>query len=130
MWWNLNTQLTFSQWYICRKRKCIFIRHISMFVERLQVWRVIHQHPQIVLCRAVSQSVHPPASTNTALTQVQHLPLGLVEPREIPLGPLLELVWVSLDDIPAFMCVNCTIQHDVIHDFAEDELSPFIYVAN
>lgn len=36
-----------------------------------------------------------------ALTQVQDLVLGLVEPHEICMDPLLKLVQVALDSIPS-----------------------------
>ncbi|KAF4804270.1 hypothetical protein TURU_009302 [Turdus rufiventris] len=65
-----------------------------------------------------------------ALTQVQDLVLSPVEPHEIAMGPLLELVQVPLDGIPSFMSVNSTTQLGVICKFAEGALNPFVYVLN
>ncbi|RMC13383.1 hypothetical protein DUI87_10918 [Hirundo rustica rustica] len=66
----------------------------------------------------------------TALTQVQHLALGLVEPCEIPTGPVLELVQVPVDAILSFRCVSHTIQLDVICKCAEGAPDPFVSVIN
>jgi len=49
-----------------------------------------------------------------ASTQVQDLALGLAEPDEVHTGSPLQLVQVSLDGIPSFWRVNCTIQLGVI----------------
>ncbi|KAK4816395.1 hypothetical protein QYF61_016712 [Mycteria americana] len=54
-----------------------------------------------------------------APTQVQDLVLGLVEPHEVHMGPLLKLVQVPLDDIPSLRYVNNTTQIGVIFKFAE-----------
>jgi len=50
------------------------------------------------------------------------LALGLVEPREVHTGPLLEVVQVPLDGTPSFRCVNCTTQLGVISKLAEGAL--------
>ncbi|TRZ09630.1 hypothetical protein HGM15179_017476 [Zosterops borbonicus] len=61
---------------------------------------------------------------------VQHLALGLVKSHEIPMGPLLELVQVPLNDILSFRCVSCTIQLDAICRFVEGALDPSALVTN
>jgi len=43
-----------------------------------------------------------------ALTRVQDLALGLVEPHEVHACPFLELAHVPLDGILSFWLVNCT----------------------
>ncbi|KAK4810611.1 hypothetical protein QYF61_007348 [Mycteria americana] len=73
--------------------ECTLLAHVQLF---------IHQYPQVLLCRAalnpfIAQAVLIPG---VALTQVQDLALGLVEPHEIHMGPLLELAQVPLDGIP------------------------------
>ncbi|KAK4816210.1 hypothetical protein QYF61_013448, partial [Mycteria americana] len=77
-----------------------------------------------------SQSFHLPACTDTrgCLTQVQYLALGLVEPHEVYMGPLLELVQVPLDGIPLLRCVNLTTQLGVICKLADSALDPTVYV--
>lgn len=45
-----------------------------------------------------------------APTQVQRLALGLVEPHDVSMGPLLELVQIRVDGIPSLRCGNCTTQ--------------------
>jgi len=42
-------------------------------------------------------------------TQVQDLALGLIEPHEVHIGPLLELVQFPLDGIPSLRRVDRTI---------------------
>jgi len=88
----------------------------------------IHQYPQVLLLRAalnpfVSQSI---LILKTALTQVQDLAHGLVEPYEFHTGPLLELVRVPLDSILSLRCVNYTTQLGVICRFAEGALDPTV----
>jgi len=54
-----------------------------------------------------------------AVTHLQDLSLGLVEPHEVHIGPLLELVNVSLDGILSIWCVHCTTKLGVICKVAE-----------
>ncbi|KAK4807078.1 hypothetical protein QYF61_018419 [Mycteria americana] len=65
-----------------------------------------------------------------ALTQVQDLALGLVEPHESHMGPLLEIVQVPLDDIPSLSQISCTTQLGVICKLAEGALNPTVYVTD
>jgi len=63
----------------------------------------IPHHPQVLILRAalnpfIAQLV---LIAGVALTQVQDLALGLVEPHEVHTGPLLKLVQVPLDGIPS-----------------------------
>jgi len=53
---------------------------------------------------------------------VQDLALGLVEPHEVHVGPLLQLVQVPLDGILSFWCVIYTTQLGVICKLAEGAL--------
>ena len=64
-----------------------------------------------------------------APTQVQDLALGLVEPPEVHMGPLLQLIQVPLDGIPSW-CVSCTTQLGVICNLAEGALNPTVYVTD
>ncbi|KAK4818642.1 hypothetical protein QYF61_016613 [Mycteria americana] len=57
-----------------------------------------------------------------ALTQVQDPALGLVEPHEVHMSPLLELVQVPLDGILSLRRVNGTTQLGVICKLAEGAL--------
>jgi len=72
-----------------------------------------------------SQSVHIPG---VALTRVQHIALGLVDPSWVYLDPTFKLVKVPLDGIPSICCINCTTQLGVVFKFAEGALDPIIYV--
>jgi len=58
-----------------------------------------------------------------APTQVQHPALGLVELHEVHTGPLLELVYVSLDDIQSLRHVDCTTQLGLICKLLESALN-------
>ncbi|KAK4816777.1 hypothetical protein QYF61_022889 [Mycteria americana] len=84
----------------------------------------IHQYPQVLLCRAALSLFipQPLLILGVAPTQVQDPALGLVEPHEVHIGPLLELVQVPLDSILSLRCVNCTTQLGVICKLAEGAL--------
>lgn len=56
--------------------------------------------------------------------QVKDVTIELIETHEIHLGPLLEPVCVSLDDIPSLWYVSCTMQLGVILKVAEGALDP------
>ncbi|KAK4824658.1 hypothetical protein QYF61_017031 [Mycteria americana] len=85
----------------------------------------IHQYPQVLFRRAALDHIipQPVLKLRIALTQVQDLALGLVEPQEVHTGPLLQLVQVCLDGIPSFYRVNCTTQLGVICKLAEGALN-------
>ena len=93
------------------------------FLAHVQL--AIHQYPQVLLSRAVIYPFFPQLalSVGAATTQVQDLALGFVEPQEGLLGPLIEFVWISLDNNLSLMCVNCTTQLDIILKLSENALS-------
>ncbi|KAK4822945.1 hypothetical protein QYF61_023445 [Mycteria americana] len=97
------------------------LAHVQLFT---------HQYPQVLLSRAALNPLipQPVLIPGVALTQVQDLALGLVEPHEVHTGPLLQLVQVPLDDIPSFRHVNCTTQLGVICKLAEGALDPTLYI--
>ncbi|KAK4827038.1 hypothetical protein QYF61_013222 [Mycteria americana] len=72
--------------------------------------------------------LQPVLIPGVAPTHVQDLALGLVEPHEVHMGPLLEFAQVPLDGIPSLRCVNCTTQLGVVHKLAEGALDPTVYV--
>ncbi|KAK4810846.1 hypothetical protein QYF61_008818 [Mycteria americana] len=90
----------------------------------------IHQYPQVLLLRAALNPFipQPVLVPGVALTQVQDLALGKVEPHEVHMGPLLELVQVPLNGIPSFWRVNSTTQLGVICKLAEGALDPTVNV--
>ncbi|KAK4828118.1 hypothetical protein QYF61_023916 [Mycteria americana] len=97
------------------------LAHIQLF---------IHQYPQVLLHRdALKPFISQPVLIlGVALTQVQDLALGLVEPHEVHMGPLFKLVQVPLDGIPSLGHVNHTIQLGVVCKLAEGALDPTVYV--
>ncbi|KAK4830181.1 hypothetical protein QYF61_008972 [Mycteria americana] len=103
--------------------ECTLSAHVQLF---------IHQYPQVLLHRAalnpfISQPVLIPG---VALTQVQDPALGLVEPHEVPIDPLLQLVQVPLDGIPSLRRVNHTTQLGVICKLAEGAFDPTVHVTD
>ncbi|KAK4806164.1 hypothetical protein QYF61_001087 [Mycteria americana] len=62
----------------------------------------VNQHPQVLLCQAAFQPLFPKpvALHGVAVTQVQDLALGLVEPHTIGLGPSIQPVQVPLQSLP------------------------------
>ncbi|XP_047908873.2 multivesicular body subunit 12B isoform X1 [Anser cygnoides] len=88
------------------------------------------QDPQVLLRRAAlkfffSQSIQIPG---IAPAQVQHLALGLVEPHEVLMGPLLQPARVPLDAIASLCCIDCTAQLGVICGLAEGALDSVVCV--
>jgi len=99
------------------------VAHVQLF---------IHQYPQVLLSKAALNTFisQPVLIAEVALTQVQDLALGLVEPHEVHTGPLLELVQVPLDGILSFWCVNCTTQFGVVCKLAEGALDLAVYLTD
>ena len=91
----------------------------------------IHQYPQVLFSRAVLPPYIPQLVliARVATTQMQALALGFVEPHEVLLGPLHELVRVSLDGILSLKCVNNT-QLGVTCKPAEGAFDPVIIVTH
>jgi len=69
----------------------------------------IYQYPQVLFGRVVLYSyiLQLVLTVGIAMTQVQSLALGFVQPRDVLLAPLLKPVSVSLDG-PSLRCVNRT----------------------
>ncbi|GAB0179940.1 hypothetical protein GRJ2_000459300 [Grus japonensis] len=61
-----------------------------------------------------------------APTHVQDPALGLVEPHEVHVGPLLKLVLALLDGILSLWCVDSTTQLGVVCKLAEGALDPMM----
>ena len=79
-------------------------------------------------CREESGGFTPVLVPGVALTQVHDLALGPVEPHEVHMGPLLELVQVLLDGIPSLGHVDCTTPLVVTCRLAVGALNPAVYV--
>ncbi|KAK4830254.1 hypothetical protein QYF61_009321 [Mycteria americana] len=101
--------------------KRTLLAHVQLF---------IHQYPQVLLCKADLNPFipQPVLISEVALTQLQDPALGLAEPHEVHMGPLLQLVQVPLDGIPSLRRVTCTTQLGVICKLAEGALNPTVYV--
>ncbi|KAK4812272.1 LOW QUALITY PROTEIN: hypothetical protein QYF61_012947, partial [Mycteria americana] len=87
--------------------------HVQLFV---------HQYPEVLFCRAALDHIIRQPVLIPGLAPTQDPALGLVEPHEVHTAPLLQLVQVSVDDIPSFWRVNCTTQLGVICRLAEGAL--------
>ncbi|KAK4824277.1 hypothetical protein QYF61_012837 [Mycteria americana] len=96
----------------------------------VHVWLFIYQYPQVLLGRAALNPFipQPVLIAGVAPTQVQDLVLGLVEPHEVHIVPLLQLVQVLLDGILSLRHVNRTTQLGVICKLAEGALNPTVCV--
>ncbi|KAK4830062.1 hypothetical protein QYF61_008400 [Mycteria americana] len=101
--------------------KCTLLAHVQLF---------IHQYPQVLLLRAALNPLitQPVLRLGVALTHVQDLALGLVDPHEVHMGPLLQLVQVPLDGIPSLRHANCATQLGVICKLAEGALDATVHV--
>jgi len=70
------------------------VAHVQLF---------IHRYPQVLLRAVLNPFIPQPVLiAGVALTQMQDLAYGPVEPHEVHTSPLLKLVQVSLDGIPSF----------------------------
>ena len=100
----------------------------SSLLGRIQF--LINHHPQVLLLRAALNpfSTQPLFVIGIALTHVQDLALGLVEPHAVHAGPLLKPVKVPLDGIPSLQRINHTTELGVICKLADGVLSPTVYV--
>ena len=92
----------------------------------------IHQYPQALLSRAALNPfiLQPVLIPGVASTHVQDLALGLVEPHEVHMDPLLELGQVPLHGIPPLRHVDRTAQLGVICKLAEGAPDPAVYVTD
>ncbi|KAK4815928.1 hypothetical protein QYF61_010185, partial [Mycteria americana] len=99
--------------------ECTLSAHVQLF---------IHQYPQLLLCRtALNPFVPQPVLIPGVVpTLVQDAALGLVEPHEVHMGPLLKLLQVPLDGIPS-LSQN---QDSVICKCAEDALNLTVYIVD
>ncbi|PKU35584.1 nipped-bhypothetical protein [Limosa lapponica baueri] len=90
----------------------------------------IHQYPEVLLIRAALNPFipQPVLILGIAPTQAQDPILGLVEPHEVHMAPLLKLVQVPLDGIPSLRHVNHTTQLGVNHKLAEGALDPIGWI--
>jgi len=86
--------------------ECTWLGHAQLF---------IHQYPQVLLGRAALNpfTPQPVVIPGVALTQVQDLAFGLVEPHEVHTGLILEVVQVPLEGIP--LCSHLTTRLDIEH---------------
>jgi len=98
------------------------VAHFQLFTQ---------QHPQVLLGRAALNPFipQPALMVGVALSQVQDLALGLVEPHEVHTGPPLQLVQVPLDGILSW-CVKCTTQVGIICKPAEGALDLAVYLCH
>ncbi|KAJ7419258.1 microtubule associated tumor suppressor candidate 2 [Pitangus sulphuratus] len=87
---------------------------------------LIHQYPQVFLLRAALNPFipQPVLIPGAAPIQVQHLALGLIEPHDFLMDPLLKPVKVPLDGIPSLRCINCITQLGVTCKLVEDAPDP------
>jgi len=82
---------------------------------------VIHQDPQVLLCRTPLQQVIP----SLALMHVVILPscknstLAIIKPHHVPPCPTLQSVQILLNDSTAFWCVSQSSQLCIISKLAD-----------
>ncbi|KAK4831895.1 hypothetical protein QYF61_020042 [Mycteria americana] len=74
----------------------VFLGHLGTLLAHIQP--AVNQHPQVLLCLAAFQPLFPKpvALHGVAVSQVQDLALGLVEPHTIGLSPWIRPVQIPL----------------------------------
>ncbi|KAK4818988.1 hypothetical protein QYF61_022819 [Mycteria americana] len=97
-----------------------FLGHLGTLLAHIQV--AVDQHPQVLLCLAAFQPLFPKPVVlhGVAMTQVQDLALGLVEPHTIDLGPSIQPVHIPLQRLPTLP----TLQLGVVCKLTEGALNP------
>ncbi|KAK4824075.1 hypothetical protein QYF61_010586, partial [Mycteria americana] len=105
-----------------------FLGHLGTLLAHIQV--AVNQHPQVLFRQAAFQPLFPKpvALHGVAVTQVQDLALGLVEPHTIDLGPSIQPVQVPLQSLPTLQQINTPTQLGVICKLTEGALDPFVQI--
>ncbi|KAK4823028.1 hypothetical protein QYF61_024830 [Mycteria americana] len=105
-----------------------FLGHLGTLLAHIQL--AVNQHPQVLFCQAAFQPLFPKpvALHGVAVTQVQDLALGLVEPHTIELGPSIQPVQVPLQSLPTLKQINTPAQLGVICKLTEGALDPFVQI--
>ncbi|KAK4819628.1 hypothetical protein QYF61_008848 [Mycteria americana] len=105
-----------------------FLGHLGTLLAHIQL--AVNQHPQVLFRWAASQPLFPKpvALHGVAVTQVQDLALGLVEPRTIDLGPSIQPVQVPLQSLPPLQQINTPTQLGVTCKLTEDALDPLVQI--
>ncbi|KAK4832371.1 hypothetical protein QYF61_022226 [Mycteria americana] len=102
--------------------------HLGTLLAHIQP--AVDQHPQVLFCEAAFQPLFPKpvALHGLAVTQVQDLALGLVEPHTIGLGPLIQPVQIPLQSLPTLQQINTPAQFGVVCKFTEGTFNPLIQI--
>lgn len=97
---------TFPPWTIIQLCECALQAHLQL---------VLHQNPQVFPCGTGFNLLipQPVLILGIASTQMQDLGvgLGLVEPHDLPIDPLLEHVHIPLDGSMSMRYVNYATKH-------------------
>ncbi|KAK4812626.1 hypothetical protein QYF61_011497 [Mycteria americana] len=105
-----------------------FLGHLGTRLAHIQL--SVNQHPQVLFRLAAFQPLFPKpvALHGVVVTQVQDLPLGLVKPHTIGLGPSIQPVQVPLQSLPPLQQINTPAQLGVICKLTEGALDPFVQI--
>ncbi|KAK4810335.1 hypothetical protein QYF61_019138 [Mycteria americana] len=105
-----------------------FLGHLGTLLAHIQA--AANQHSQVLFCQAAFQPLFPKpvALHGVAVTQVQDLALGLVEPHTIGLGPLIQPVQVPLQSLPPINQINTPAQLGVVCKRIEGAFDPFVQI--
>ncbi|KAK4822416.1 hypothetical protein QYF61_015163 [Mycteria americana] len=120
---NHPNSLSLSSQGRCSIPLSIFVALPLDPLQRVHVFAVLRA-PEL------EAALQPVLIPGLAPTPVQDLALGLVEPHEVRMGPLLELVQVPVNGIPSLRRVSRTTQVGVICKLAEGALDPSVYVVD
>ncbi|KAK4830892.1 hypothetical protein QYF61_013821 [Mycteria americana] len=102
--------------------------HLGTLLAHIQA--AVNQHPRVLFHQAAFQPLFPKpvALHGVAVTQVQDLALGLVEPHTIDLGPSIQPVQVPLQSLPTLKQINTPAQLGVICKLTEGALDPLVQI--
>ncbi|KAK4832559.1 hypothetical protein QYF61_024059 [Mycteria americana] len=102
--------------------------HLGTLLAHIQL--AVHQHPQVLFCRAAFQPLFPKpvAFHGVAVAQVQDPTLSLVEPQAIGLSPSIQPVQIPLQSLPTLKQINTPAQLSVLCKLTEGALDPLVQI--
>ncbi|KAK4814498.1 hypothetical protein QYF61_020860 [Mycteria americana] len=105
-----------------------FLGRLGTLLAHIQL--AVNQHPQVLFRQAAFQPLFPKpvALHGVAVTQVQDLALGLVEPHTIGPSPSIQPGQIPLQSLPTLKLINTPTQLGVVCKLSEGALDPFVQI--
>ncbi|KAJ7419506.1 integral membrane protein dgcr2 idd [Pitangus sulphuratus] len=91
-----------------------------------------NKHTKVLFCQAAFQPLFPKYVMlyRVIVTELQDPALGLLEPHNIGLSPLIQPVQIPLQNLPTFQQINTVTQLSIICEPTEGALDPLVQIIN